>query len=141
GSPDLTLLVPGPSLDPTVQAKVDARIEAMLDKLYEQKTGTFEGFVGSSTANPVPPGGYEVLNPRDAEFRGVVYAGGNVVANMGGYQFSVDGAVAAQGDVLMDGVKKFTSRYNPTYIERFTDSFDVTTSESAKVKVVYQSEY
>lgn len=141
GSPDLTLLVPGPSLDPIVQGKVDARIEAMLDKLYEQKTGTFENFVGSSTANPVPPGGYEVINPRDAEFRGVVYSGGNIVANMGGYRFSVDGAVAAQGDVLMDGVKKLTSRYNPTYIERFTDVFDVASTESTQVKVVYQSEY
>lgn len=62
----------------------------------------------------------QTLVSQDAEFTGVIYTKGNLIADMGGYKFFIEGAIIARnGDITIDNANNVLFLYNPEYLSKF----------------------
>lgn len=151
--PDPTLLAPFSEeylsakqgrLPPDVEAAIDARVRAKMDALWSIKPSdrAFREFIGVEAAEPpLIAAGVDRDGSRDGEFQGVVYVGGDMSAQMDGYNLTFNGAIIAEGDVGLSDVRRLINVYNPVQVERFAEKFLVQSHSPTRVEVVYKAFY
>lgn len=138
GSGDLALISPGASGFAAFTSQVDSRIGASMDAFFARRGNeSLMTYLGPGAPTPI----FHPANPRDAQFKGVIYAQGGIEANMGGYRFYIDGALVSEDDIWFEEVNQLVSRYNPELVERFGQHLGLKSSGGRDVTIVYSAEY
>ncbi|MGE0491078.1 MAG: hypothetical protein AB7S38_17860 [Vulcanimicrobiota bacterium] len=75
------------------------------------------GFMHSGS-NPFRDGSAIPANPRDVDFRGLVYTNGNFFADLDGYRMTVNGSLVAHHNVGLKDAKSVLSIYNPELLDQ-----------------------
>jgi hypothetical protein len=106
--------------------------------LHVQGDLTFEPVdpIASSQTVSVQSGTAEA---RDAEFMGVAFVEGDLVAQMRGYDLQIIGSLLSKSDVIFHDVTNLKTVYDPAQVDKFVDHFSPSSTEPLSVDIVYQS--
>lgn len=92
------------------------RMTSMMDAMANQAAAagkTLQNYIGPTvTVNPM-----EAIDPEGVDFKGLVYAGGDFLADMGGHSFQVEGALVSQGALGILNASRVDSIYNGDYLK------------------------
>ncbi len=138
GSANVALITPADQGFGSFTSQVDARIGSTVDAFFARKGSmNLHQFIGLGATPPI----FDPANPRDAQFKGVIFAEQGIRASMGGFNFYVDGAMISDGNIWFEEVKELVSRYNPEMVEKFAQRMGLQSSGGRNVTIVYCSEY
>lgn len=97
------------------------RMTDMMDAMANQANAagkTLKDYIGPAvTSNPM-----EAIDPEGVDFKGLVYAGQDFLADMGGHSFQVEGALVSQGALGILNASRVDSIYNGDYLKSLLSS-------------------
>lgn len=97
------------------------RMTDMMDAMANQAAAagkTLKDYIGPAvTVNPM-----EAIDPEGVDFKGLVYAGQDFLADMGGHSFQIEGALVSQGALGILNASRVDSIYNGDYLKSLLSS-------------------
>lgn len=97
------------------------RMTGMMDAMSTQAAAagkTLREYVGPTVSvNPM-----EAIDPEGVDFKGLVYAGQDFLADMGGHSFQIEGALVSKGALGILNASRVDSIYNGDYLKSLLSS-------------------